>query len=259
MEAGERRVSVSAQQCANAAEAAVLRSPPITYQQEDCQAFIEQTVKRAGGRMKDYRGSNDMYRNACTSVVPLKGAKLRPGMVLFIVKHDGREPERYKADGKGNADHVGWYTGGIYEVVHSSASRGQVAPSTLKNGWTHAGWLKEIDYGERPQEEKQEVTHMSTGYIDLPADNNVFLRISPNRESSWYARVPGQDAVEIVSTSGGWVRVKWGGYDGYIDSKYVLAGEAADDGVPVQSGDHVAITLPLSAAQALFDALRGVV
>lgn len=253
-------MSVSAQKCADAAEAALNRLPPITYYEEDCQAFIERTVRRAGGHMKDYRGSNDMYRNACSEVVPLKGARLQPGMVLFIVTRDGKEPDRYKADGKGNANHVGWYTGGEHEVVHSSASMGRVAPSTLKNGWTHAGWLKEINYGAQPTDRQSEVIPMSTGYIDLPADSNVFLRVSPSRESSWYARVPGQDAVEIVSTSGGWVRVRWGGYDGYIDSKYVLAGEAvADDGVPVQSGDHVPIVLPRSAAQALFEALRGVV
>lgn len=251
-------MSVSAQQCANAAEAAVLRSPPITYQQEDCQAFIEQTVKRAGGRMRDYRGSNDMFRNACTKVVPLKGARLQPGMVLFIVERDGREPDRYKADGKGNASHIGWYTNGEHEVVHSSASRGQVAPSTLKNGWTHAGRLKEIDYGVHPSEAHiDEVMQMTTGYIDLPADQNVFLRISPSKESAWYARVPGQDAVEIISTSGGWTRVRWGGHDGYIASEFVLAG--ASPQTPHAPDGTVAITLPLSAAQAIFEALRGVV
>lgn len=258
-------MSVSAQRCANAAEAAVVRSPPITYAMEDCQAFIEQTVKRAGGRMKDYRGSNDMFRNACSRVVPLKSAKLQPGMVLFIVQHDGREPDRYKPDGLGNASHVGWYTGGVYEVVHSSSTRGGVAPSTLKNGWTHAGWLKEISYDDHPNDiPGNEVPPMTTGYIDLPADSNVFLRISPKRDSGWFARVPGQAAVDIISTSPGWVRVRWGGHDGYIDSRYVLAGDAPgrpQDGP--QGGDApeglVTIMLPEGAAEALKRALEGVV
>lgn len=249
-------MSVSAQKCADAAEAALNRLPPITYYEEDCQAFIERTVRRAGGNMRDYRGSNDMYRNACSKVVPLKGARLQPGMVLFIVKHDGKEPDRYKADGLGNADHIGWYTGGIYEVVHSSASMGRVAPSTLKNGWTHAGWLKEIDYGERPSEaHKDEVMQMTTGYIDLPADQNVFLRISPSKESAWFARVPGQAAVEIISTSGGWTRVRWGGFDGYIASQFVLAETPPQ--APGAPDGMVTITLPQSAAQALLNALQG--
>ena len=256
-------MSVSAQQCANAAEAAVLREPPITYQQEDCQGFIEQTVKRAGGAMRDYRGSNDMYRNACTKVVLLKGARLQPGMVLFIVKQDGREPERYKPDGLGNADHIGWYTGGIYEVVHSSATRGGVAPSTLKNGWTHAGWLKEIDYGERPQEENQEVIQVSTGYIDLPAEENVFLRISPSKTSAWFARVPGQAAVDIVSTSGDWARVKYGGKDGYVMAKFIEMAEApppiTTPTVPIAPDDELLaeVETHLTRALTLIRARRG--
>lgn len=254
---------ITAQQCANAAEAAVLREPPITYQQEDCQGFIEQTVKRAGGRMKDYRGSNDMYRNACSEIAPLAIARLQPGMLLFIVAHDGGEPDRYKADGLGNASHVGWYTGGIYQVVHSSATRGGVAPSTLKNGWTHAGWLKEIDYGERPQEENQEVIQVSTGYIDLPADENVFLRISPSKKSAWFARVPGQAAVDIVSTSGGWTRVKYGGHDGYVMAKYIETSEApppiTTPTVPIAPDDELLaeVETHLTRALTLIRARRG--
>lgn len=135
-------------QVAEAAMAGAERVPPILYSEEDCQAFIENTVRRAGGTIPDYRGSNDMFRNACSKIVPLKGASLEPGMVLFIVKADDGEPDRYKGDKLGNASHIGWFTGGRYEVVHSSASRGSVQLSTLRNGWTHAGWLKSVDYGE---------------------------------------------------------------------------------------------------------------
>ena len=45
---------MKAQQAANTAEAAVIRDPPILYSQEDCQGFIEATVRRAGGQIKDY-------------------------------------------------------------------------------------------------------------------------------------------------------------------------------------------------------------
>ena len=122
---GDKMSRAKATICANKAMDAAEATPPILYSQEDCQGFIEQTVKRAGGTMKDYRGSNDMFRNACSTIVPLKGAKLEPGMVLFIVEKDGEEPPQYKADGLGNASHVGWYTGGRYEVVHSGATKGK--------------------------------------------------------------------------------------------------------------------------------------
>ena len=114
----------------------------------DCQGLIEAIVRALGGRLS-YRGSNDMFRNACSYVSTLSQARkdghLVPGAVLFIVRQDGGEPPQYK-DKKGNASHVGWYTGGRYEVVHASSSRGKVAASTLKNAWTHVGWLKAVDY-----------------------------------------------------------------------------------------------------------------
>ncbi len=229
---------ITAQQCANAAEAAVLRDPPITYDQEDCQEFVEQTVKRAGGVMRDYRGSNDMFRNACSEIVPLAIARLQPGMLLFIVAHDGGEPDRYKADGLGNASHVGWYTGGIYEVVHSSASKGGVVSSTLKNGWTHAGYAKELSYtGQPPVDVKPEVMPL-TGFINLPADKNVFHRITPNTSSAWWGRINGQEMVDVISISGDWARVKYGGHDGYVMSKFITT-DAQPDPMDVPFSDSL--------------------
>lgn len=204
-------------QCAEAAERAVTQSPPITYQQEDCQAFIEQTVKRAGGSVPDYRGSNDMYRNACTRIVPLKGAALEPGMVLFIVAQDGREPERYKADGLGNASHVGWYTGLRHEVVHSSASRGQVAASTLKNAWTHAGWLKGIAYNQ------SEVTPMKTAVVHAESGDTVRMRKFPTTEDIALANVPVGTTVGVLDQQGEWWRITHGGLTGWMMSKFLTA------------------------------------
>lgn len=249
---------VTGRKCAEAAEAALLRNPPIRYGEEDCQAFIEQTAKRAGGKMKDYRGSNDMFRNACSEIIPLAIARLQPGMVLFIVANDGGEPAQYKADGKGNAGHVGWYTGLKHEVVHSSATRGQVVSSTLKNAWTHAGYLKEVDYGA--SEPTAELP--SIAYVNLPPDKNVFHRISPNRESSWFGRINGGEAVDVVSVSGEWTRVKYGGHDGYVMSSFLTAqtpdNPAQDDlQVPFDDDGMVVLRLPAWAANALYEALRG--
>jgi len=131
----------------------------------DCQGLVEAVVRALGGTIS-YRGSNDMFRNACTYVATLdearKEGRLVPGAILFIVRLDGGEPPQYK-DGKGNASHVGWYTGGRYEVVHASSSRGKVAASTLKNAWTHVGWLKSVDYGYEQVEGAQEMETIMLG------------------------------------------------------------------------------------------------
>ena len=251
-------MKASAQECARKAIEAVTRDPPIMYAEEDCQGFIEGTVRRAGGEMRDYAGSNDMYRNAVTGVIPLgeaiAGRKLVPGMLLFIVSHNGGEPAQYRGDGRGNAAHVGWYTGGAYEAVHSSAAKGGVAASTLKNGWTHAGWLREVECGEA-QTDTPAAAAASTACIDLPSDETVFHRISPSSSSAWFARIRGQEQVELVSVRDGWARVRYGGHDGYVMAEFIAGGPAAPLPERHEAADQVTITFPRGAAQTLLAAL----
>lgn len=136
-----------------------------SYDTYDCQAVIEESVKRAGGHMS-YSGSNHMARNL-TWLGTLENAKatfgqpLPIGMALFINEEvSDKTPSQYRNDGLGDFTHVGLYAGpnalkdknkyGISrqcDVVHSSASMKRVAGSTLSNGWTHAGFFKEIDCG----------------------------------------------------------------------------------------------------------------
>lgn len=134
-----------------------------TYDEMDCQAFVEHCVRQAGGSM-DYSGSNDMARNAAwlgTLENAKAAGKLVPGAGMLI--HDDTEanlPAKYRGDGLGDFSHVGLYVGEdaltdtdkngqkrSCDVVHSSSSMGRVAGSTLKNGWTHVMWFAEIDYG----------------------------------------------------------------------------------------------------------------
>lgn len=216
----------------------------ISYQKEDCQAFVEQSVKRAGGSMKDYAGSNDMYRNACSVIYPIDKAKangvLQPGALLFIVAQDGGEPEKYKADGLGNGSHVGIYTKDPKaEVVHSSASRGGVFPSTLKNGWTHAGLSNEIDYPSISFVEETEYGGKGGKFdmgeerlqtIILPdesAGETVNLRKSTSMGGIVLAKI--RDGTQVLagdtfeSDDGKeWKQVKYNGITGYVLAQYVI-------------------------------------
>ena len=134
-----------------------------TYAEMDCQAFVEHCVVACGGVMA-YTGSNDMARNALCGLWPLTQAKqlgkVVAGAGLFIHAQSGGEPAKYRADGLGDYNHVGLYVGAgalsdtdkngktrACDVVHSSATMGRVAGSTLANGWTHVGWFKALAYG----------------------------------------------------------------------------------------------------------------
>ena len=146
-----------------AAAAVALAQSYHSYQEMDCQALIEQAVRNVGGQM-DYRGSNDMARNAAwlgTLENARAEGKLAPGALLFIHEDDESGlPARYQGDGFGDFSHVGMYVGENAltdtdkqgkrrecDVVHSSQSMGRVCGSTLQNGWTHVGLAQEIDYG----------------------------------------------------------------------------------------------------------------
>lgn len=133
-----------------------------TYDELDCQAFVEHCVRQAGGRM-DYLGTNDMARRAAwlgTLDEARAQGRLVPGAGLLIREAtEANLPARYAGDGLGDFSHVGLYVGEnaltdtdkngrrrVCDVVHSSATMGRVAGSTLQNGWTHALWFSEIDY-----------------------------------------------------------------------------------------------------------------
>lgn len=246
-----------------AAEAAVTRNPPILYAEEDCQAFVENTVKRAGGDMGDYRGSNDMYRNACDKIMTLEDARIEgvimPGTVLFIVEQDGGEPDRYKADGKGNASHIGIYTGGQYEVVHSSSSRGGVVGSTLKNGWTHVGWLTAVDY-------LNEDTPTQMAEVVAVSGKSVRMRVRPDRGAVANANVPVGAVVKVLQQQPDWWQISHGSKTGWMMREFLRLIDGVVEDVPDEPDqvdiDRVALLVEmqgmLTRQQAIIRALMGV-
>ena len=99
----------------------------------------------------NYRGSNDMWRNALskkgtvTEIEAYQGGTLKPGTWLFTIKYDGKENKELYTDGI-NAAHVGIYVGNG-RVVHSTTGGVQRDVITSKR-WTHAGECKLLDYSE---------------------------------------------------------------------------------------------------------------
>ena len=127
-----------------------------TYSQMDCQAFVEQCLADAGLRV-DLTGSNAWYRTMTWVGTPEECrdtfGSIPVGAFLYILEQNGREPEKYKADGIGNASHIGLYIGRDLGAIHSSYSKNGVhysyfAGSTINGGWNRVGLWNELDYGE---------------------------------------------------------------------------------------------------------------
>lgn len=148
------------------------------YSKMDCQKFVESALKDAG-ITKDLAGSNAWYRIMTWVGTPAeckaKFGSIPVGAFLYILSNNGKEPEKYKKDGIGNASHIGIYTamtgaemvaqaladgnvnGTAYNfgngAIHSSSSRAHVCTSAfagkaISGGWNRIGLWDKIDYGE---------------------------------------------------------------------------------------------------------------
>lgn len=209
----------------------------------DCIGLIIGAIRRAGGTWTGTHGSNWAARNAMADMAH----EIEVGAVLYKAKEPGESGYKLPAAYKNHRDQRDYYHVGVVistsplRIAHCTSWSGGsgIKIDTTLGKWKHGGRIKGVAYHDNYSPPK-EVTRSMTGRIDLPPERNVFLRIKPDKSSGWFARVDGGEVVEIVSTTDNWVRVRYGGYDGYIDSRYVLAGEA-----PIQPPQDIDINAML--------------
>ena len=240
-----------------------------TYDEMDCQAFIEHCVRQAGGSM-DYRGSNDMARGAAwlgTLSQARAQGRLVPGAgVLIREETEANLPARYAGDGLGDFSHVGLYVGEgalcdtdkngnarSCDVVHSSATMGRVAGSTLQNGWTHVMWFQEIDYGNDAGlgvDQGADSGDVADGGMDMsdeltagtpattvkqyavvisPDGGPVKLRKSASKDESLYWHVNPGARVQVERERDGWALIRAICTDGYTRRAYMMSNFLHDD------------------------------
>ena len=140
----------------------------IPYTTLDCQAAVEEALRRAGVPLSECNlgGSNAHYRNCLWRGTPermidLLGVKEAPaGVFTFIVEAESDStPAKYRGDGYGDATHMGVYMGGgrtfnSSESVSKKTGVGVVV-STKFNGkkqavsgsWNMVGWSTWVDCG----------------------------------------------------------------------------------------------------------------
>lgn len=142
-----------------AAEGSLIGTP---YKEIDCQALIEVLHKKAGDPIKNYRGSNHMWREMLTEKHIIDNVQsIPPAAMLFTIKKDGGEIARGYRDSEGNASHIGLYLGhGL--VIHSTTGGVQWDDVESKR-WTHWGLSKHIDYSG--EEEKSSEAYFSDIFV----------------------------------------------------------------------------------------------
>jgi len=140
-----------------------VRTPAIPYKLggrgdsgTDCINLIGWAMQELGGQDVPH-GSNEAWNKNMawrgTLAEAKQQGKLVPGTILYI---DYAATPGGSDGTPGKMDHAAVYVGSGHgiktpdgkagDVVHASASRGGVYPSTLANGYTHAAWLAGVDY-----------------------------------------------------------------------------------------------------------------
>jgi hypothetical protein len=212
------------------------------YSTMDCQAFVEKCLSDCG-MYKNLPGSNAWYREVYNH-----GAIFSPedcvrelgcvpkGAFLFILEHDGKEPEKYKKDGLGNASHIGICTEPRGEgAIHSSKSKGGVCESKFKNktingGWNKVGLWDQVSYdyggGGTPAPEPEPEPH-ETLYATVYAENGkpVKLRTKPSTNCSMYWEIPCGTQMIVDKQGPDWCAVQVAdnrNMAGYMMTKFLM-------------------------------------
>ncbi len=212
-----------------------------SYKEMDCQAFVEWCLRQCGCN-KDLPGSNSWFREVyhngeiltpeqCVS----KYGTVPKGAFLFILEHDGGEPEKFKPDGLGNASHIGLVTGQGEGAIHSSASKGCVCESKFRNktipngGWNRVGLWDQVSYsgvgpspepqptpgpepepGPEPQPQPTPTPTPEPVYAVVDTGGNGKLLTHPKKGSSALSKAGKLDEgtqVEILKESGDWAYI----------------------------------------------------
>lgn len=232
----------------------------VPYSEMDCQAFVEQCLKNIGIN-DNLPGSNAWYRRMTWVGTPEECKKsfgiIPPGAFLFILKQDGREPEKYKPDGIGNASHIGIYTGmtgkemcdlsGVADAsrynygdgaINSSSTHGCVCTSkfqgkAISGGWNRIGLWDALSYEMEFQAgDTYTGDDLMTATVWASSGATVNMRSKPSASAPLVDQVPIGDTVTVQSQQGDWDSVVWHGKKGYMMDKYLRVNDDPGESDP---------------------------
>ncbi|MDR1263242.1 MAG: SH3 domain-containing protein [Oscillospiraceae bacterium] len=228
-----------------------VRTPAIPYalggrsdKGTDCINLVGWCVQELGGRKDDIpRGSNSAWKTSMQATWTLQEAqrqnKLIPGTLVYI--RDAPTPKWPDGD----YGHVGVYVGrqaswaADQVIVHASASRGGVYPSTLKNAWTHAAWLKCINYDKAnggdsipPADGGSSVVAAVkpdggcalTGIARVTTSGSALnIRKNPSTNGGRLGTIPNGTLIDVNESQGDWIRTRFNSIEGWVSAQYLTA------------------------------------
>lgn len=217
----------------------------VPYSSMDCQGFVERCLSDVGID-ENLPGSNAWFRKMTWTGTPeectASFGSIPKGAFLFILKADGKEPEKYKPDGIGNASHVGIYTGmsgkemcslsGVANAdsfnfgsgaINSSSTHQCVCTSkfsgkSISGGWNRVGLWDRLSYDINFPDGGEKMT----ATVFAKSGSTVNMRSKPSRSAPLVEQIPVGSTVNVLSYDGEWYYVKWNGKKGYILSDFLV-------------------------------------
>lgn len=158
---------ITGKHIAETAETSGLIGTP--YSKLDCQALVEEVLKRAGLKIPNYRGSNHMWRELVYDRAKTADVSPVAGALAFIVKDDGGEKARGYHDDMKNAAHVAIVIDA--DTVFESTKGGvQYGKMSRFNYWAK---VKDVDYQNGGEDDagKRPPYEVVNQFIDVIRDN----------------------------------------------------------------------------------------
>lgn len=175
----------------------------------DCSGLLVYLFRRQGEKIT--HGSNSIWRKHLSE----KGSIITappPGAVVF--KHRTQDTAKYP-DGQGDFYHIGLVVSqNPVCIIHASSIQGCVTEQHDLNGWTHWGKLAAVKGAEDMSE--------TTGKMVLTAPSGSTVNVRKVPGGALIERLPLGTAVEVLSASGGWCRVRYAvPREGYIQADFL--------------------------------------
>ncbi len=245
-----------------------------TYDQRDCITSIWLILQKHGAKTQ-LVGSNWFARHELRNLRPLTHkSQLYDGCAVLKTLHPGQAgydlPDRYKNHvDLIDYNHIGLGTddGRILDSTRygkqpdGSWTRNGPGWSTAKigpNSWDIIADFEDVDYSDRglPNDyELPEVTPVEYANVYAQSGSTVRLRKTASTKAITIANVPVRAKVGVLDKKGAWWQITHEGKTGWMMAEFLRSDTASPGTDPPD--DNLVVTVPRSAAQALFDALKG--
>lgn len=217
-------------------------SSDIKRGQVDCSGAFVWSYQQHGCSI--YHGSNRIARTEVVKLIPIKQAKIVPGMAAFKAKEppfifntNGYSlPDSYKKGGSYyNGDlndyyHIGLVSEDSKSVYNAQNLQNGFVKSDISNGWTHVAYLKQVEYNKVSVKNPEIVVKNETvdsssklsGIVIASSGQFVKMRKTPSKNQSVYWNVPVKAQVDILEEpSNGWAKIRYEGREGYMMEEFL--------------------------------------